>query len=54
MTAVRQRKGSKGKEPGPSIQNLKPESITEPREWFATGQCCLLQKYISTFNSTQK
>lgn len=41
MTAVRQRKGSKGKEPGPSIQNLnlKPECITEPREWFATGQC---------------
>ncbi|XP_039527360.1 probable C-mannosyltransferase DPY19L3 [Pimephales promelas] len=37
MTAVRQRKGSKGKEPGPSIQNLKPECITEPREWFATG-----------------
>ncbi|KAK9971958.1 hypothetical protein ABG768_025296 [Culter alburnus] len=37
MTALRQRKGSKGKEPGPSIQNLKPECINEPRERFATG-----------------
>ncbi|XP_067293676.1 protein C-mannosyl-transferase DPY19L3 [Pseudorasbora parva] len=37
MTALRQRKGSKGKEPGPSIQNLKAECITEPRDRFATG-----------------
>ncbi|XP_056317980.1 probable C-mannosyltransferase DPY19L3 isoform X2 [Danio aesculapii] len=37
MTAVRQRKGSKGKEPGPSIQNLKPECVAEPRERFPTG-----------------
>ncbi|XP_073763342.1 protein C-mannosyl-transferase DPY19L3 isoform X4 [Danio rerio] len=37
MTAVRQRKGSKGKEPGPGIQNLKPECVAEPRERFPTG-----------------
>uniref|UniRef100_A0A9J7ZMH5 Dpy-19 like C-mannosyltransferase 3 n=1 Tax=Cyprinus carpio carpio TaxID=630221 RepID=A0A9J7ZMH5_CYPCA len=45
MTSLRQRKGSKGKDPGPSVQNLKPDCTAEPRERFATGQCCLLQKY---------
>ncbi|XP_016331841.1 probable C-mannosyltransferase DPY19L3 [Sinocyclocheilus anshuiensis] len=37
MTALRQRKGSRGKDPGPSIQNLKPDCIAEPRQRFATG-----------------
>ncbi|KAI7814838.1 probable C-mannosyltransferase DPY19L3 isoform X2 [Triplophysa rosa] len=37
MTAVRQRKGSKGKDPGPSIQNLKPECIAESKERLKTG-----------------
>ncbi|KAF4110886.1 probable C-mannosyltransferase DPY19L3 isoform X1 [Onychostoma macrolepis] len=37
MTALRQRKGSKGKDPGPSVQNLKPDCTAEPRERFATG-----------------
>lgn len=30
MTALRQRKGSKGKEPGPEIQNLNPDTSEEP------------------------
>uniref|UniRef100_A0A8C1APW0 Dpy-19 like C-mannosyltransferase 3 n=1 Tax=Cyprinus carpio carpio TaxID=630221 RepID=A0A8C1APW0_CYPCA len=37
MTAPRQRKGSKGKDPGSNIQNLKPDCIAEPRQRFATG-----------------
>ncbi|TRY80206.1 hypothetical protein DNTS_017765 [Danionella cerebrum] len=37
MTAVRQRKASKGKDPGPSSQNLKPDCSTEPRERFLNG-----------------
>uniref|UniRef100_A0A8C1H3C7 Dpy-19 like C-mannosyltransferase 3 n=1 Tax=Cyprinus carpio carpio TaxID=630221 RepID=A0A8C1H3C7_CYPCA len=37
MTSLRQRKGSKGKDPGPSVQNLKPDCTAEPRERFATG-----------------
>lgn len=37
MTALRQRKGSKGKEPGPSIQNLKTECIAESKERLETG-----------------
>ncbi|KTG36815.1 hypothetical protein cypCar_00018643 [Cyprinus carpio] len=31
------RKGSKGKDPGSNIQNLKPDCIAEPRQRFATG-----------------
>ncbi|XP_056604474.1 probable C-mannosyltransferase DPY19L3 isoform X2 [Triplophysa dalaica] len=37
MTAVRQRKGSKGKDPGPSIQHLKPECTAESIERLTTG-----------------
>ncbi|XP_052417495.1 probable C-mannosyltransferase DPY19L3 isoform X6 [Carassius gibelio] len=37
MTALRQRKGSKGKDPGPSVQNLKSDCTAEPRERFTTG-----------------
>ncbi|XP_016352597.1 probable C-mannosyltransferase DPY19L3 isoform X2 [Sinocyclocheilus anshuiensis] len=37
MTALRQRKGNRGKDPGPSVQNLKPDCTAEPRERFATG-----------------
>ncbi|XP_026071847.1 probable C-mannosyltransferase DPY19L3 [Carassius auratus] len=37
MTAPRQRKGSKGKDPGSNIQNLKPDCTDEPKQRFATG-----------------
>lgn len=37
MTALRQRKGSKGKDPGPSVHNLKPDCTAELGERFATG-----------------
>uniref|UniRef100_A0A8C1J292 Dpy-19 like C-mannosyltransferase 3 n=1 Tax=Cyprinus carpio TaxID=7962 RepID=A0A8C1J292_CYPCA len=53
MTAPRQRKGSKGKDPGSNIQNLKPDCIAEPRQRFATvgislGLLCCI--YVSTLH----
>uniref|UniRef100_A0A671Q7I8 Probable C-mannosyltransferase DPY19L3 n=1 Tax=Sinocyclocheilus anshuiensis TaxID=1608454 RepID=A0A671Q7I8_9TELE len=53
MTALRQRKGNRGKDPGPSVQNLKPDCTAEPRERFATvgislGLLCCI--YVATLH----